>query len=91
MCRSAPIPYLIKQLHQRWQQPTGDDLLDLPARTCCNVTEHPRGFLLYGWLCMSQETGQDSQDTSIDGCLGLLISPCDYIPNGTESWSLDRD
>ena len=40
---------------------------------------------------MPQETGQDSQDASINSRLGLLVSPRDYIPNGTESWSLDRD
>lgn len=39
---------------------------------------------------MLQEMGQDTQHASINSCLGLLISPGDYIPNGTESWSLDR-
>lgn len=83
-------PYLIKQLHQRWQQPAGDELLDLLARPGCNVAECPRSFLLYGWLRVSQEKGQDSQDARINSCLGLLIGPCHNIPNGTESWGLGK-
>lgn len=91
MCTGlCPSPYLIKQLHQRWQQPAGDELLDLLAGPSCNVAECPRCLLLYSWLCMTKEKGQDSQDTSIDSCLGLFISPCNHIPNGTQSWSLDR-
>lgn len=88
--QTALHPHLIKQLHQRWQQPAGDELLDLLARPCCDVAERPRGFLLYGWLRVSQEKGQDSQDASINSCLGLLIGPRDNITDGTESWSLDK-
>lgn len=92
MCTElSPSPYLIEQLHQRWQQSTGDQLLDLLARPGCNIAECPCCLLLYSWLRVSQQKGQDSQDTSINSCLGLLISPCNHIPNGTQSWSLDRD
>lgn len=88
--QAALHPYLIKQLHQRWQQPAGDELLDLLARPSSDVAERPRSFLLYGWLRVSQEKGQDSQDARINSCLGLLIGPCHNIPNGTESWGLGK-
>lgn len=65
--------------------------MDLLGRPCCNVAEGPGCFLLDHWLCVPQQPGQDSQGTSINGFLGLLVCACDHIPNGTESWSLDRD